>query len=455
MRRPVFKIQDMRKYFKFKYLLFFCIFMILFLPRGVGIYFGSFLPILDLPRIFIGGLILSWLIKKFVKREPFSFGRSNSNFFLLFLIFFQFISIFVSQAKVVSFTQWAGFVVCYYMIYFIVLDETKSLDDCKRIVNVLIFVTICLAILSIYESSTRHKIYEEIRTAWNANPLTQFKKDINRGGARCSYGPYGSPHDFGLFFASTFFLLINSFVRRKEVWRKIINALLICIVIIAIICTHTRGALLAIFITSLFSVIVIKREYRFRLFLGAVIFLLIGILLFSFFIFPEQGVGYFSQWYFKSLWGHSGEVTSGLGGRIYAIKCALPLMKDMPFFGFGMGSFSKYQWVPSPIDVGPDLNIYCGIMLESGIFAAVMFILLIMSSFFKLLAAYRRQQNGREAWLIFSLFLSICSYSIAHSTGAPLDSSFAFFILLAIAQRVTMAKAILSKPAEVVREYKV
>lgn len=433
----------------------FCIFGILFSPRGVGFYFGSHLPILDLPRIFIGILILSWLIKKIVKKEPFSFGWSSPTLFLILLIFFQFVSIFVSQVKIISFTQWVGFIVCYYAIYFIILDQIKNFDDCNKIVDVLIFVTICLAALSLYEGFSGHRVYEEARTAWNANPFAHFKKSINRGGAPSSYGPYGNPHDLGLFFASTFFLIIYKFVKEKKTWGKIMTSVLVFILILGLFATNTRGAVLAVFITLLFALMVIKRKYRLKLLYISLCLLLVGIIVFSFFAPDRMGVEYFTLWYFKHLWGHGGYATSGIGGRIYAIKCNLPLMREKPFLGFGMGSFSKSKWVPSPIDVGPDLNIYCGIMLESGIFAAVMFILLIISSFFKLMFTYRRQKDRLEAWLSFSVLLSILCYSIAHFTGAPLDSSFTFFILLALAQRIKTAKVNLPKSGKVVKEYKV
>jgi len=73
-----------------------------------------------------------------------------------------------------------------------------------------------------------------------------------------SYGPYGNNHDFALFFAGTFYLLFHKYFIQKSVKRFIVFTILIITTLIGIICTHTRGAFLAVIITFFLSLCVIK-----------------------------------------------------------------------------------------------------------------------------------------------------------------------------------------------------
>jgi len=140
------------------------------------------------------------------------------------------------------------------------MDQIQSIKDAENIVNIMILLVISSALISCYESYTGNYLYHNIRTAWQSNPLSSFRKFMHRDYIPASYGAYGNNHDFGLFFTSVFYLLFCRYFTLKNKKHLLAAAALIVMVFLGIICTHTRGALLAVVIAFLLSLTLIKRR---------------------------------------------------------------------------------------------------------------------------------------------------------------------------------------------------
>ena len=426
----------------------FCVFAIPFAPTGVGFYFGSALPIIDIPRMLISSLIIAWLLKKSIRGEPFYLYWNSTTKFLILLVILQFITIFSAETYLIAFSQWFGYVTCYYMVFLILSDELKSSEDCKKTINVVVFLSICLALLSCYELIAQKGIYDNIRTAWSANPESHFEASIYRWeNFNASKGPYGTTISLGFFFSLSYFLLIYKYLTEKRIAKKVLMLTDIIIVLFGLFFTQVRAAILVIMIVSLIPFLTRRkkgiaiRAYRF-LFL---ILLLIGILLLPV-VFPKS---YFEYSFGEKLYYDSNyPEKNAFYGRLLGINQSANIILNEPLFGYGTGAVLKLEYVSPDLILPPtDLPIYIAFALESGIFASAAFILMIISSLFLLFRSYKKERNYNNKILLYYLFLSILSYSIVIWSSPRIDSSFTFFVLLAVSCCMGCNKKIVLKIA--------
>ncbi|NQT49999.1 O-antigen ligase family protein [Candidatus Kuenenbacteria bacterium] len=411
--------------------LLFCIFAIPFVPQGVGLSLGSNYPILDLPRILLACLLISWFLKKAVSGEPLITLKWNSvtKLFVL-LIIIQFLSIFVSHNYPLSFFMWLGYLINYFGIFFILQDEIKKPSDWKKIVNIIVLLTVCLAAISCLEFVLNQGIYDNVRNIWAADQTSNFEADRGRIiGMNSSMGPFASTQPLGFFYAATFFLVLNAFLSEKVIPLKLLKLTAVLITIFGVFATQVRGAILAIAFTFILSLIRKKSfdHYLKYIFLISVILIVAASVLF--YVAPPR----FFQFTFVESVSKTTSNESTLYKRIDGLRLTMQDLTKKPLLGYGVGAVPKHSSGISNFSLKSDLPLPIAFWIESGILAFMFYSLMIINIVLLLYKRYKKEHDTQKKELLYYLAMSIIAFSIATLSAPSLESSFIFFVILAVA----------------------
>ncbi|MBI5077284.1 hypothetical protein HZB94_02800 [Candidatus Falkowbacteria bacterium] len=420
----------------FKYFLYFCIFAIPFLPQGTGFYFGHGVPTLDLPRILMILLIFSWLIKKAVHGECFHLYKGNITNFLLLLIIAQFISIFAADKLIQSTVVWIGYLLYYYVIFFILSDQIKTDEEWRKIFKTITFLGVGMAIVAIIEFILQRGIYDQFRFAWLANPSLNLNFELWRiEGLMVSKGPYGGSQSFGFFFSIIFFLVLYDFLREKKKSAKVYKLMETIMVALALLTTQVRAAIIAVsvsFVISLFLQKLSRQQIK-NILLSSTIILV------SIIIINRAVPAGFWQYTFSESVTKIQREQSTFFKRVDGLKITLEDIAKKPILGYGTGAVVKHMSQISKFELRSDLPLAIAFYIESGVFGFLAFLGLIYSL---LVSLWRFHEKHKTEMLPYYLLLSFLSYIISTSSAPQLESSFIFFVLLAYAAFLTKKKTI-------------
>ncbi len=204
----------------------------------------------------------------------------------------------------------------------------------------------------------------------------------------------------------------------KKRYLKIALVILMISMLISILATYSRGALISISVIAMYFVLRHKQRIR----------LLIGISIFAFAILnflPEQ-------WMERMNTIDDYEEDESMGGRYNAWYFAYYLALDHPFMGGGFRVFDPsvfHLYAPDPDDYHDSHSIYFEVLGEQGFVGLALFLSLALLSFLKTIQI-RRLTKGVDSlkWAYdLGLFLQVCL--IGYATGG-IVIGMAYFHLL-------------------------
>ncbi|GCE24579.1 hypothetical protein KDA_00630 [Dictyobacter alpinus] len=207
-----------------------------------------------------------------------------------------------------------------YWLGMVVVYDKASL---QRFFQLFTFMSVILAAHTLFQSVTGTILLasERVDTFLSRTDVAYYQMastDTRRIGSF-----FIDPNWNGAFFALAFFLPLGLFVASSSVWQKLSYLLALVLILLALLCTYSTGAWIAL----LMGLIV------FLVFIGSVasriLFLLVGcgLAVLVFFLFPEQ----------IALQMQHASANNELSLRIAAWQTALLVTQAYPWFGVGLG----------------------------------------------------------------------------------------------------------------------
>lgn len=379
-------------------------------------------------------LILSWLIKKTAHGEYFSLSKGKITSFFLLLIFSQFISIFVADKTLQSAVLFCGYLLYYYFIFFILSDQIKTDGEWKKIVQILVFLSIALGIIAIIEFLLQQGLYDQFRIAWLRNPNLDLNFQLWRvKGVIASKGPFGGTQSFGFLFSMLFFIGMYGFLAEKKRTIKIIKLAGAVVIGLGLLTTQVRASVIAVAFTFILSLMLQ------RLTIKQVIntLLTLAIILISIIIIAQAVPAGFWQYTFSESVTKVDRQQSTFYKRIDGLKTTLDDIWERPITGYGTGAVIKHMANISKFELRSDLPLAIAFYIENGIMGFFAFLGLV---YHVLAGLWRNYQKQKTEILPFYLLLGFIAYFISTLSAPQLESSFTFFVLLAYAAYLTREK---------------
>ena len=415
-------------------LISFCLAIIL--PQGIGIRFSSYLPHIDLPRIFIvsililgGVLFLVGRWRRCAQEAPVS-----CSILIVMAIWFLITACLSTSPKAsILFVLRVLMIGPLYAIAFCALADKTSHNNERYFFWILLTTGILIFIASFEFISQTYLIPSSLRTSFYDNSF--YRRVIEclqrRGNGILSRGPYVSQHDFGgvlcVFSGFAWWILEN---------RKKFGIIFAAMYIIAIYAVGTRSVTIAVvlsMVTWLISRKSIKNAKRLLL------VLLIAAIVITLKLSPARArTGFFltsditnmeqltpekqkidsakaaeiTEKLSLSLLPHEPSEkffynTGTIGIRLTGALINIDRAKHWWLFGYGPGAFLMADKVASVAAQYGDPGLLLAFMFESGLFMAALFGVLIIRS---LWLGLRNTESGAWApalgvlaWTVFSL----------------------------------------------------
>lgn len=200
---------------------------------------------------------------------------------------------------------------------------------------------------------------------------------------------------------------------RKKKQSGTLIILLLVIEILALLLTFKRGFIVAIFLSSIFTLLTNKLLSIKSLLKWGILFCLI--LLISFPIVND--IPEIQQSLERMEVKDDGtDMTSGRGRLA---SRAIDIFQDNPILGIGLGGYSVHS------EMGTH-NVYLQLLCETGIIGFSLFLTIILSNLFSVIRIIRKSNNFNFYYSL-SLFIQV-SYIIYALVGNPLTDNFIFII---------------------------
>lgn len=440
------------KLLNFKNFLFFSIFLWPLVPRGEGMSIKIEGIVVDAPQLISISLIGVWIFKRFLNRITINMDadiRINKvAIFLFFLATIQLLSVLVSEDWLTSLRMWFVNVFTCYFIFFIVLNEIKSLDECNKVLNLIIYASLILAAAIWYEHLFGVNLFDKIRGTLGSLPYWSDPDKATRG-------PFGGKIITAQYFSLVVFLLLPRVLAASSPRNIVIWATAFFFVLMALFFTLTRVAIIGVALVLFLSMFLNLKGFHVRKSVKIILLILFfGTIATS--VTPQFFEPNIVRNRFAILQRLNDSSDGSVSGHIFSLKAIMPafLKLDRFILGYGPGVVGKYNMIGSEMVEAGGLDFVYGwtftlyhvFILESGIFAIVLFVLIIWFSAYPLYKIISREQyDSKRKMLSYGLLLAFASYALAILGGHFKDTLFLFFALLGIVPNVTGNKALLLK----------
>ncbi len=391
--------------------------LIAYLPFEIAL---NPLPGIDLAsiRLFVVIFFIIWFFKSFFRKElslKSFFGNFQAIGLSLFLLF-TFLSLFGSEN-----ISWGVRKIMYFLslfpLYFLIVALVNRWEKIKKVILILILSGGGIAFLGLGQFFSSFVFgLDATQIFWAKNILPVFS-GFNLGSLILSYpswlvningevilrafSRFSDPHMFS-FYLGLIFPIAVAFSLTLPKKKKTYTLFLSFIIYISCLLSFSRGAYLAIIITTLILVLFLFKYLKQRK--------ISLILLFSLLIFliPLTPI---SERFYSSF---SLEDNSNLG-RLEMWKLASQQGIDNFWNGVGLGNYSLL--VDSTLgyrNPATAHNLYLDIFSEIGFFGLAIWLLLILGTFWQLLKMFKQKEDFTERVLIVGLLGSL-SYLLIHS----------------------------------------
>ena len=323
---------------------------------------------------FFGFLLVSFIIKKFIKPD-FSFLKSSSSIFLIFFV------VFISSSLIYSGTYLAkSFTALFfkwfeYILIFIIAQD--ALSNRRRIKNIIIVLLFGLGLTCISGLSQRFLGFEFLRH----RPLVGIE-----GGFYGITGPFQHYNDFGSYLVVVSFIVMGLLLARIKPITKIMLIGLLCLSLLCIFLTFSRGSFLGL-VSVLILMLIVSHKFKASVFL-----LLLFVIVLSFLPGTKERL----------------VSTFQIGGdteRFAVWRGTWAMIKDNPFLGKGIGTFMDYfpKYIPG-LTTRYAHNCFLQIWAETGIFGLLSFLGFLGVIFWKSIKTFRRNSDFILLGIICAVF---------------------------------------------------
>ncbi len=397
-----------------------------------------FLPTEPLMALILLIFILSWLKTK--NKFPVEYLRHPVSVAIFINLFWIFITSVTSTMPIVSFKFFIAriwFLVTFYFIGLLLFQNQK-------IIRTYFWLYIIPLIIVISYATIRHHSY-----GFDDNQAAHFVMN-----------PFYKDHtSYGAALAMYFPILIGFIIDKGyENWKRLLSILILAIVTLAIILSHTRAAWLSLIVAAgVLITIHLKISLKWILLISVTA----GFVLFSNWSEIEMSLE-------KNKQDSSGELNEHLQSmsnissdasnleRINRWNCALRMYREKPFFGWGPGTY-MFQYAPFQkpdektiisTNAGSRGNAhseYLGALSESGILGTLTFIAIIVATIITGTRVYYKLTSNRDKIIIMGILLGLITYFVHGFLNNFLDTDkisapFWGFIAILVAYDVKQKK---------------
>lgn len=398
------------------YVLYLLLFSIL--AGSIGeVKIGGKVPQLLFVDIFFPLLFLILILKELYEPDT----KKNWHFFstlLLIFLIWGLLSFIVAVDKLRTLLIWKSYF--YGLIFFLFTYRfIKSPKDLKTTFRVLILFGV---ILSMIEFS----IIIELGGFTRGIVGLFLKKNLLATS-------WGKSNYLATFYVLLIPLTIGYFLSTKSIYEKILVAIFVIIMFSAIVFTLSRGGMLALAVAIVFLLSRILKPKTFLPILFTIILIVLILLLnpLTYVLIDriatvEQSFSYYTRLnFYKDVW---------------------QIFLDNPIIGVGIGNLG-YHAKFVILDHASAHNIVIGLLGETGIPGAVIFITLLISVFIYFVKSFRKEKIESNKILLWSFLSSIVGVYI-HSLMEPNFEGFQFSIVYWTAIALMVRFTEISKPPD-------
>lgn len=400
------------------------------IPRYLGVDLGGGLPIINAQRILLANVYIVWLLKKLISGKP-VFQKTAINKALFFLVFIQVLSVFNHPTIFLpSALKLLQLVTEQYLIFYLVVDIVRTKEQLQRLVFTLVISMLVVSLIGIVEYYNGSYLFSFIKPVRQELQSAYDIVYMRLGSVRIQ-SSLASGRVLGMSILILFpFALLNSFYKigteKIYIWK-----FASVIFLITIILTKSRISILGIIL----SLIILYPLYKNHIakVLATVFFLLFSLVATSgtaiiqkISLFKVMITSAFNPAAFINT--RYDELGVSAYSRIITQLEALALIADKPLLGYGL------SWPSSLITTGSDINWFTGVMLESGVITAILFIIIITIMIRSLLKIHRGAANLYYKYFSIAIIGSVVSFCLPLITGLSRDAFYLLYITFAIAE---------------------
>ncbi len=421
--------------YRFRIALFVTLFMFPLIPRYFGIdlntSLGYGLPIINIQRILLGILILGWVLRKVMSRDRFSKTPLSKLILILFLV--QAFSVFIAVDKSVALLRLFSYLIEYYLVFYMIFDVIRTREQIKKIMVVIIVSAGIIGIIGITEYISGHNLYSVIK------PVRELMGSAvsiqERVGVKRVEISFGHAISCGMYLVLVIPIGFYFLSCAKSGFMKALWWVLSLMLLIVLFLTRSRGPWVGL-IGAMMGVLLIGSrvpKYRKRILMTG---LLVCVFLVQPFLFQGEihklkTMALVSLAPSAYLDSERSEATSSIIGRVIALKATIIAFSKRPIRGYGL------KLTPSEIiGVRADISYYMRLLLESGIFALLVFGLILFKVFRVLWCCCRKAEEEEDRMLATALLASLIGLLVVLGSVTLHEVFWLFWVLVGISMRL-------------------
>jgi O-antigen ligase len=414
---------------RFEYGLLFALFVFILVPRYVGVDPGYGLPIINAQRIFLGILLIIWLMKKVVLKRKI-LPKTILDRQIIALLLIQLVSVFSATTYFnASLLKLFQIVFEQYLIYYLIIYTIKSKPQIERLVRTIVLALMVVSIFGIIEYYLGYYIFSFLKPV-RSELQSSYGNQFLRFGTLRIMSTMGSGRILGMCLILLIPLSLLFSVKKQNTSHKYFWGVVSIVFIVALYFTKSRASLLG-FLVSLVVIYPIYKKY----FISGIKVILPIILMF-YILNPAtlsretyklkimlSSIMNPSQFIFSET--ETQELGTAAYSRIRTQMEVFNLVKKRPLRGYGL------KWPPEIITTGSDVNWFSGIVLGSGIFTLPAYLWIIIRLIRKL-QLHLKRKNDNSTTLIFGLMGGVIAFQIPLAIGLSSDAFYLLWVIIAL-----------------------
>lgn len=352
--------------------------------------------------------IITWMAKRFTKKERQFFPSTGINFPLFAFLLISLVSILISSNRYLSTQGFFKKTLEYFFLFFVVFEVSSQKTVMRKMLLFLFAGAIIVGFDGIYQYFTHHELLRNRPFDYHKGITATFKNPNDLAGYLIAVLPIS--------------LSIMLTGKLKDKLLKTLGVVVSILLGVCLVMTSSRGGWLA-FVTALIFMGIITREKKKFMWIGVVICILLVALL----------VRPYSRSIVATLLTFH---DAGSLDRKVMWQAAINMIKDKPFFGHGLNTFmsnyTKY-WVGGEFMPRYAHNCFLQITAELGIVGLFTFLWLIITFFIKSIRALKRTEDKFYIACITGITSGLFAYlaqSFVDTNFYSLQSAILFWVFL-------------------------
>ncbi len=302
------------------------------------------------------------------------------------------------------------------IIVYAVIFALRDWHTWKQAIRVLVFTTIFLCLLGVYQTFTGNYAQNFLGFA---RAESQGVFDNDRGGTIRLAGPVNDPNMWAQIIVAVIPFVVFQIINEPGIKLKLLGAGALGVLGLVLLNTYSRGGYVALMVIIFLSLFVYGKKFN-----PMVIFVGFGLIVIMIPLLPANYVARFDSLKFLTPGGESYNNDGSVQGRISVMLSGIAMFADHPLIGVGAGNFqTNYQKYSGEIGIEYEYgerdphSLFTQILAETGIFGMISFLGIVVSLLSGLTRSVRSISHlsiykSYAPWLM-SLQVSIIGYLVA------------------------------------------